>query len=337
MQPPCRDEQLGAINIRHVGVVIIGRNEGKRLADCISSVEPMLMSTIYVDSGSTDGSVAFASNQVASVVQLDLSVPFTAARARNAGAWELMRLRPDLEFIQFVDGDCMLDPDWVTQAAAFMAQRTDVAIVFGRRRERYPDRSVYNLMCDGEWNTPAGESFECGGDSLVRVEAFCSAGGFRSSLVAGEEPELCVRLREKGWKIWRLAAEMTLHDANILYFWQWWVRNVRAGHAFAEVSRLHASSKFGIWKRKLLRSVSWTLLPVAAIIASVSLNKGFLLLLILLPLQVARLAARAPASEPQRWISATFNVVGKFAECQGVLRFYKNLWLGKQQTIIEYK
>ena len=37
----------------------------------------------------------------------------------------------------------------------------------------------------------------------MRVEAFEAVGGYRAQLIAGEEPELCVRLREIGWKIWR--------------------------------------------------------------------------------------------------------------------------------------
>lgn len=331
------NSSLDAAHHSKIGVIVIGRNEGQRLVDCIRSLEPLLPATVYVDSGSTDSSVAIALGRVGAVVELDMALPFTAARARNAGVEKLLQLLPNVEFIQFIDGDCLLDPDWVGRGVEFLEQRPEVALVFGRRRERYPHRSIYNSMCDSEWNTAIGEAVECGGDSLVRVQAFRAVDGFSSWLIAGEEPDLCTRLRAQGWKIWRIDAEMTMHDANLLHFWQWWIRNVRAGHAFAEVSRLHASSKFGIWQRKLLRSVGWTLLPAVAVIGAVTFHWCFLLLLLMLPLQVVRIALRSAADTDSPWRRALFSLIGKVAECQGVLRFYRHLWLGRGHTIIEYK
>ena len=155
-------------------------------------------------------SVTAARQIGAFVVILDLSKPFTAARARNEGVGALKALRRSVRFVQFVDGDCTLANDWIDKAFTFIAQREDVAVVCGRRRERYPRASIYNLLFDLEWDTPVGEFPACGGDALVRLKAFDAVGGFRPQLIAGEEPELCVRLRERGWKIWRLDAEMHL-------------------------------------------------------------------------------------------------------------------------------
>src|SRR5947209_19431049 len=99
-----------------VGVVAVGRNEGERLRRCLASLQGQSAALVYVDSGSTDGSVAVARSFGASVVELDTSVPFTAARARNAGFDRLMAEHPDLAYVQFVDGDCEVDPDWVGRA-----------------------------------------------------------------------------------------------------------------------------------------------------------------------------------------------------------------------------
>lgn len=66
------------------GVVVIGRNEGERLRQCLRSLLPTVVA-VYVDSGSTDGSAKWARDNGAEVVDLDASVPFTAARVRNAG------------------------------------------------------------------------------------------------------------------------------------------------------------------------------------------------------------------------------------------------------------
>ena len=218
-----------------VAAVVIGRNEGERLKRCLASLQG-LAQLVYVDSGSTDGSLQAARDAGAEVVELDMTAPFTAARARNAGAALI-----DAPFIQFVDGDCEVQPGWINAALTWLADRPEAAVACGRRRERAPEASVYNALADDEWNTPIGEATACGGDALIRTEAFLAAGGYRDDLIAGEEPELCLRLRRLGWSVWRLDEEMTLHDAAMTRFSQWWIRTRRAGHAFAEGAWLHGA------------------------------------------------------------------------------------------------
>ena len=65
------------------GAVVIGRNEAERLRHCLNSLLGGGLTIVYVDSDSVDGSAALARSLGAEVVQLDLSRPFTAARARN--------------------------------------------------------------------------------------------------------------------------------------------------------------------------------------------------------------------------------------------------------------
>ena len=226
-----------------LGVVVIGRNEGERLLRCLRSVTAQAATLVYVDSGSTDGSVMAARDCGATVVQLDTTQPFTAARARNRGFQVLCEISGAVELVQFVDGDCELVEGWNDKAFALLAAREDVAVVCGRRRERFPDGSIYNRLCDIEWDTPIGEALACGGDAMMRAAALEQVGGFRDELIAGEEPELCVRLRALGWHIWRLDAEMTLHDAAMTRFSQWWRRSKRAGFAFAEGAHLHGASQ----------------------------------------------------------------------------------------------
>ena len=194
--------------MNQLGIVVIGRNEGQRLTDCLNSLKSHEGRVVYIDSGSSDGSISVAERAGALVVQLDATQPFTAARARNEGFKALVAAKPDVRFVQFIDGDCELVPTWFDTAVPFITDQKDVAVVCGRRRERFPERSVYNWLCEIEWNTPIGEALACGGDSLIRVDTFQEVGGFRPSLIAGEEPELCARMRKKGWKIWRLDADM---------------------------------------------------------------------------------------------------------------------------------
>ena len=172
-----------------VGVVVIGRNEGQRLVRCLQSLSGKGFAVVYVDSGSTDDSVKEATALGVNAIALDMKIPFTAARARNAGFQHIQKISPNLKYVQFVDGDCEVMPEWMDQGVAFLEMHQEVAVVSGHCRERYPEKSIYNLMCDLEWNTPIGEAKASGGNALMRVKAFQDAGGFRNQLIAGEEPE----------------------------------------------------------------------------------------------------------------------------------------------------
>jgi glycosyltransferase involved in cell wall biosynthesis len=327
--------------LARVGVVVIGRNEGERLARCLRSLDPAARPTVYVDSGSTDGSPDVARSLGADVVDLDLSVPFTAARARNAGLERLLGTAPDVAYVQFVDGDCEVDPGWLPTATAVLNKETDVAVACGRRRERFPEASVYNRLCDLEWDTPVGEGLACGGDALMRVSALKAAGGYRDDLIAGEEPELCVRLRAKGGRVLRLDAEMTRHDAAMARFAQWWTRNVRAGHAFAEVSCLHAGSPHEIWRREARSNWFWGLGVPALAVVPAPFTWGLSLLLLLgypvLWWKVRRARLRRGDNRRTAGLFARYCVLSKFPQAAGQVRYWRNRLFGRRNRLIEYK
>jgi glycosyltransferase involved in cell wall biosynthesis len=321
-----------------MGVVVIGRNEGLRLERCLTSLVGLAQKVVYIDSGSTDGSVQMALRLGVEVVELDMTIPFTAARARNEGFACIQRLLPAMRYVQFVDGDCEVIGGWLPRAQAFLDTHPDVAVVCGRRRERFPQHSVYNLLCDFEWDTPVGEAKACGGDALMRADAFAEASGFRPGLIAGEEPELCVRLRGNGWKVWRLGEEMTLHDATMTRFGQWWQRTLRGGYAFAEGAFLHGAAPEQHWLRESRRAWFWGLgVPLATVIASLVLGWFGLLVLLVYPLQVVRLARRGDRSTRENWLRAFFLVLGKFPEMLGQVKFLLNRFGAGKTALIEYK
>lgn len=318
-----------------VAAVVIGRNEGERLLACLASLRNQVERIVYVDSGSTDGSVAHARAQGVTVVQLDTAHPFTAARARNAGVGALDR--EQVEFVQFVDGDCVVRAGWVAAARTLMAQRPEVAIACGRRREEKGDASVYNRLCDMEWAGPTGEVPACGGDALARLAAIDAVGGFDGTLIAGEEPEMCVRLRQSGWRIWRLDREMTLHDARMMRFSQWWRRCVRAGHAFAEGAALHGAPPERHWVRETRRALFWGAGLPGVTIAAGLVHPAAVALLLAYPLQVVRLAVRHGAARRAAWEWAFFTTLAKFAEAVGVARYYARRMSGRRAELIEYR
>lgn len=312
--------------------VVIGRNEGERLLRCLASVVPSVDRTVYVDSGSTDGSVAAARAAGAEVVDLDRTLPFTAARARNAGLAQLASGSDVPEFVQFIDGDCELRPDWVATARAFLEAHPTAAVACGRRRERFPDATRWNRLTDLEWAAPAGPARACGGDALMRAAPLIAAGGFRDDLIAGEEPELCYRLRQAGWEVWRLDAEMTLHDAAMTRFSQWWTRSRRAGHTYAEGAALHGAGpeRYNVDRER--RALLWGAgVPAAAVLGSL-VTPWALLVLLAWPAQVARLARRSGD-----WTQAAFLTLGKVAEAQGALGYRIARFRNRKVGLIEYK
>ena len=307
-----------------IGVVVIGRNEGARLSLCLGSIRPYTQRIVYADSGSTDGSREVASHAGAHVLRLDDNLPHTAARGRREGLAELLRLHPDCEFVQFIDGDCVMADEWLTAASTFMQSNPQVAVVCGRRRELHPDASAYNHLCDDEWNTPVGEAEACGGDSMMRVSAVLEVGGFSPELRAGEEPELCSRLRAAKWKVWRIDAAMTEHDAAILHFGQWWKRALRGGFGYAQVHQVTSQTNHSLYGRQLRSALIWVVgVPLVGLFLALAARSPLPLLLppLLWGAQIARIAVRTGAGSFWSWHSAALLMTAKVPELLGAARF----------------
>lgn len=318
------------------GVVAIGRNEGARLRRCLGSLPASVARVAYVDSGSTDGSVQLARRMGADVVELDPFTPFTAARARNAGITRLLERGAPLEFVLVVDGDCELTPGFLEAAVEEMSVRPRVAVVCGRRRERHRGATIYNTLCDLEWDTPIGDADACGGDALLRVGAFREVGGYDPELVAGEEPELCLRLRRSGWSVRRIDEDMTVHDAAIDSFGAWWKRAVRAGHAYAELFDRH-----GYWGRELASAAVYAIVVPAFAMALLPFSVAACLVVLsayvwlFFRVRIHRLdRGDGPADAA---LYARFCVVAKFAHVAGMARYAARRLRGARSEIIEYK
>ena len=318
---------------RSVGVVAIGRNEGDRLIACLDSMQGKVDRIIYVDSGSTDNSVAEAEARGAEVVALDMSIPFTAARARNAGHARLCEGGQGPEYIQFLDGDCILREGWIETGRDFLDAHTQVAAVSGRNRERFPERSVYNALADIEWDTPLGKTKASGGNVMMRRSALEAMGGFDETLIAGEEPELCLRMRQAGWEIWRLDHEMTLHDANLMKFSQWWQRARRGGYAVAEGVAMHGRDAERYQVPNLIRIVVWGMvLPLVIVLGALFVSPWMLALVLIWP---ARMVRRLMKGDPA--FQAVFIILAKFPEAQGVLTYLWRRLKGTRGKLIEHK
>jgi glycosyltransferase involved in cell wall biosynthesis len=329
-------------NLARVAVVAIGRNEGERLRRCFDSLPNQVRGLVYVDSGSSDASVELARARGHEVVALDMARPFTAARARNAGFERLRERYPEVEFVQFVDGDCALAAGWLERATAELISDANVVAVWGRRRELHPERSVYNRVCDVEWGQePPGETNVFGGDVLVRVSAVAELGGYDARIIAGEDPEFAYRLHKRGYHIVRLDADMTWHDAAITQFRQWWIRTKRSGYAYAQVSALHGAEPERFWVDDTRRALFWGLVVPALVPALALPTLGLSsVLLTAYPMRALRIAHAAqkrglPSRDASFW---SLHCVGaSFPQALGILSYHVARWRGQDPTIIEYK
>ncbi len=319
-----------------VDVVLIGRNEGARLVAALTSLRGQARRMVYVDSGSSDGSVDAATRAGAKVVRLDLSVPFTAARARNAGFAALDGDAP-AELVQFIDGDCALAPGWIDAGRAHLGAHPEIGMVTGWRSEIHPEASPYNRICDWEWHRPAGEILACGGDMLVRARAFRQVGGFDPTVIAAEDDEFCTRLRKAGWRLERLPLPMTRHDADMMTLGQWWQRAVRTGHGFAQVGHLHPDY-FGAERKRVL--VYALAVPLATLVAA-ALSWGLTVaVLAVYSLSYARTVQglrRDGLTQSDALKLGVLLVLSKFPNLLGMARFHLRRLGRAPMRIIEYK
>lgn len=332
---------------KRVGVVAIGRNEGERLRRCLDSLDGHGLPVVYVDSGSSDGSPEHAKRRGVHVVNLDLSRVFTAARARNEGFDALLERHPGLEFVFFVDGDCEVVETFIAEAVACMDNRRDLAVVCGRRMERFPEATIYNRLADMEWNTPIGEADSCGGDALMRTSVFQEENGYDASLVSGEEPELCLRIRRRGFKILRADLEMTIHDAAMTRLSQWWVRALRTGHAAYERLAMHGGQENPVHAKRARSAIFWAVaFPIGVFVLSFLPLIGLprFSALALLPIGYAVLAFRIfryrllrGDSDRTSLVYSLFCVLAKFPEVVGMLNCAVQRCRGIDAQWIEYK
>ena len=327
-----------------LGIVVIGRNEGERLRACLEKLARSPYPICYIDSGSTDLSVEFARRFADHVESLSPDLPFTAARGRNRGLTVLSENYPELEYVHVFDGDTEVEDGWLEFALEVLEADPYLGAVCGRRRERHPEASRYNALCDMEWDTPVGDTEAFGGDALIRVMAWNDAGGYDEKLIAGEDPEFSHRLRRKGWRLERLDHPMTVHDADITTLSQWLTRSKRAGHAYAEGLSLHRAD--GYYKKEVRSILFWGgVIPAAAIASALlafkdrraMLGVGVLALYPVLWLRVRSYRRRLGDDNAASSSYAMSIVRGKFAEFSGVLLWVSNRIRRTQSSLVEYK
>jgi GT2 family glycosyltransferase len=243
--------------------------------------------------------------------------------------------------VQFIDGDCQMIDAWWKSAADSLEANDNVVAICGRQNETDRNGTIYNRLMDMEWNTPVGVVKSCAGCAMYRADAFASVGGFDPNVIAGEEPELCVRLRERGWTIIRIDAPMAYHDANMTRFTQWWMRNVRAGYAYAQGSAMHGRPPERHWVRETRSIWFWGFIVPLLATAMALPTRGWSLILFaaypVLGLRVWQHVRRRGNTQYDSAVYAFFTVLGKFPQFYGQIKFRRRAIRGERHALIEHK
>ncbi len=175
----------------------------------------------------------------------------------------------------------------------------------------------------------------------MRVSALQEAGGWAVELIAGEDPDISYRMRDLGWKIVRLGLPMTMHDANMTRFREYWRRAIRSGHAYAEVGWKHRRRSGRPWMTHTLGIVAYgAVLPVAGILCAFLFWPASLLVILIYVRMLAVMVSfcRRKGSTWRLSIAyAALNLVCKFASFVGVARYWLGRASGREGRLIEYK
>jgi len=284
--------------------------------------------------------VRLATEAGAQVFEIDSPSP-TAALGRNTG-WRAACG----EFILFLDGDTILHPGFLRRALDAIAAEPMIAAVWGHRREIHIDRSIYNRVLDLDWVYAPGITEFCGGDVLMRRHALLLVDGFDAALIAGEEPELCRRLRSQGYSILHIDAPMTGHDLAMVRFSQYWRRAIRAGHAYAEVSRRFRNTPDPFWghqrRQNFVRGGFWFLSAILAVGCSLLFRSplpiaAWVALLIALATRTAWLARWKSRSVVTLFLYGVHSHLQQIPILAGQLQFARGVKSGASRKLIEYK
>jgi cellulose synthase/poly-beta-1,6-N-acetylglucosamine synthase-like glycosyltransferase len=199
---------------------------------------------------------------------------------------------------------------------------------------------------DLEWIIPPGLIDSCGGDAVFRGSALERTGGFNPELIAGEEPDLCRRIRSNEGLILRIDVPMTGHDLAIFTWRQYWLRALRTGHAFAEVSSLSRNTKHPLWiaesRRNMVNGVLYCGGLITALAASL-ITRSWLYIgafLAICAIRVLRTAFKFRWKSRSRWELFLFGVhshVQQIPILFGQIKYWMHTKEKSPAELIEYK
>ncbi|MBL8888597.1 MAG: glycosyltransferase [Planctomycetaceae bacterium] len=208
-------QNVAQVNECPLTVVLIGRNEEQFIGGAIESVLAAKsripgLEVIFVDSASTDRSIEVAQQHPIRILQLRKNWPLCVAAGRYIGY-----LHSHGKYIFFQDGDSNVNADWLVEAVEFMESHPEFGGIAGVLDEEYVDAAgvhsggVPNVF-QQDLSKDIIEIKHLGGIALYRREAMVVAGPVNPHLPTAEDHELCMRIRNAGYKLARIKGRMAV-------------------------------------------------------------------------------------------------------------------------------
>jgi glycosyltransferase involved in cell wall biosynthesis len=199
-----------------LAAVIVARNEETRIGECIESVREAGMAfegfeVVVVDSRSTDRTADIARRHDVRTVRIRPAIRCTAALARVVGQ-RMTRSR----HVLFVDGDTIIERNWLVRAVDLLDAQRDLAGIGGMLREVYyrGGTRVGEIADFFRMGPGIEEAYQLGGNALYRRAALERVGSFHGGVISHEEAELAGRLRRTGYRLVRIPATVGTHHTG---------------------------------------------------------------------------------------------------------------------------
>lgn len=225
------------------------------------------------------------------------------------------------EYFYLLDGDMVLDPDFLPKAIARMEDKPALAGVGGLVTEKNTESLGFKIRAeavakDANWRPGSVDRLDCGG--LYRSAAIREAGYFADrNLHAFEEFELAARLRARGWELERIDQHAVDHYGHLTGGYRLLWRRIQTGYSGAVgevlrgaigqrhlpvVMRRFSHVKFG------LAVMVWWLSLLVALLLPVPPLARFCILLLLLVLPLGLLIWRRRSLSLGLYSAAAWNV-----------------------------
>lgn len=228
-----------------LGIVIVNYNTRDRLRDCLQSLEAnrgVSFLVWVVDNNSPDGSAAMVRAEFPRVRLIESAINGGYAYANNLALREILALAPAPPFTLLLNPDTVLPPDALAQMRAFFDAHPEAGIAGPklvmadgtldracRRSFPSPELSIYHVLGLDDW-FPKSKRFAryemtfCDEDEMIEVDAVVGAfmmlrtetlrqAGLldESYFMYGEDLDLALRIKRRGWKVYYNPAVRVLH------------------------------------------------------------------------------------------------------------------------------
>lgn len=232
-------------DVSDLGIVIVNWNTRDRLRDCLRSLDTsrgVSFITYVIDNSSTDGSAEMVQREFPQVRLIASTVNGGYSYANNLGLRQILALDPTPPFVLLLNPDTVVPPDALAQMIEFLHAHPDAGVagpklvmedgkldLACRRSFPSPELSIYHVLGLDE-RFPHSRRFArynltyLDEDTLTEVDSVVGAFMMVRTLVLrqvglldeayfmyGEDLDLSLRIKKRGWKIYYNPAVRVLH------------------------------------------------------------------------------------------------------------------------------